>query len=210
MLGDLGDNSAVSKSRTAVRTAIVAGLIFATAGALTGCLSQAPGGDVTPTATAPAESPTPSTTASPTPTPTPEKPTPVAIACSDVVDAQTIYDFNPNFVLLNSFSPASNTLAAQAIQDQGTACRWINQTSKITIDIGISSPGPNALSVAERSASAGASVSGLGDSAYFSRSGGLGTVQVFSGEFWISAASPAFSAAEDAMALVEHAVASTR
>lgn len=210
MLGDLGNNGVVNGTRLVVRTAIAAGIVLVTAGALSGCLSPAPGVDATPTVTAPAESPTPSTSASPTPTPTPEKPTPVAIPCSDVVDAQTIYDFNPNFVLLNSFSPASNTLAAQAIQDQGTACRWINQTSKITIDIGISSPGPNALSVAESSASSGTSVNGLGDAAFFSRSGGLGTVQVFSGEFWISAASPAFSAADDAMALVEHAVASTR
>jgi len=211
MRSDLGNNGVVSRTRFAVRTAFVAGLVFGTAGALTGCLAQVPDAEptTTPSVSSPSSSPSPSGTASPTPTPSPEKPTPVSLSCSNVVDAQTIYDFNPNFVLLDSFSPASNTLAAQAVRDEGTACRWLNQTSKITIDIGISNPGPNSMNAAQSSAASGTAVSGLGDAAYFSRSGGFGTLQVFSGRFWISASSPAFSAAGDARTVMEHALGAT-
>ncbi|MBX3309180.1 MAG: hypothetical protein KF739_01950 [Cryobacterium sp.] len=210
MTADLGDNGRVLNLRRAVRATLIVGIVFATAGALTGCLQQ--GGVPEPSPTASSSTPTPSPTPSATPSASAspvEQPTPVSIPCGTVVDAQTMYDFNPNFGLLSSFEPASNTLSARAVQDKGTVCRWMNQTSRITIDIAISSPGPTALAAAKDAAKAGSAVSGIGDEAYFSVSGGIGTLQAFSGQFWVSAASPAFASSADAATLVKSAVAST-
>lgn len=210
MPGHLGDNGGVSDSRVTFRIAVVVSIVFATAGALTGCLQQGGVPEPTPSSTA-TSSPTPTPTASPSATADPvEQPTAVSIPCGSVVDAQTIYDFNPNFGLLASFDPASNTLAARAVQDKGTVCRWMNQTSRVTIDIAISSPGPTAFAAAQDAAAAGDAVSGIGDAAYFSVSGGIGTLQAFTGQFWVSAASPAFSVPADATTIMKSAVASTR
>ena len=121
-----------------------------------------------------------------------------------------MYDFNPNFGLLSQFSPAAGTLAARAAADDGTVCRWINQTSDDTIDVSISQPGQKALAAAMAAASSGSSVNGLGDSAYFAASGGTGVVQVFSGSRWITATSVYFSTARDADSIISAAVAAAK
>lgn len=196
----------------ATRSAL-AGLSVVVAVSLSGCLS--PGDDLLPTIPPSSPEPTQSTTESPIPTPNDsadpvEKPTPVSIPCSSVVDAQTMYDFNPNFGLLDSFSPEAGTLTARAANDKGTVCRWINQTSGATIDVSISQPGANALAAARSAAESGTSVSGLGDAAYFSSSGGTGVVQVFAGPYWVTTISDYFSSAGDATSIASAAVAATR
>lgn len=118
-----------------------------------------------------------------------------------------MYDFNPNFGLLDSFAPGANTLAARAIEEDGTACRWINQTSRVTIDFGLSSPGPTALAAARSAARSGTAVGGLGDEAWFSVSGGVGVLQAFTGTVWITAASEYFASPQDAVTLMAEAVA---
>ncbi len=210
MAADLGHNGSVLNLRRAVRATLIVGIVFATAGALTGCLQQGGVPEPSPTASSSTPTPSPTPSASPSASASPvEQPTPVSIPCGTVVDAQTMYDFNPNFGLLASFDPASNTLAAQAVQDKGTVCRWMNQTSRITIDIAISSPGPTSFAAAKAAAKSGSAVNGIGDAAYFSVSGGIGTLQAFSGEFWVSAASPAFASSDDAATIMASAVAST-
>jgi hypothetical protein len=185
---------------------------LAVALSLTGCLP--PGGDEPsgePSEPGPTTSVTPSSSPStPSEAPPEEKPTPLSIPCASVVDAQTMYDFNPNFGLLDSFNPGATTLAARAIAEAGTACRWINQTSGVTIDFGLSSPGPTAFAEAKAAARSGTPVSGLGDEAYFAASGGVGVLQAFTGGVWITAASEYFSAAQDAETLVADAVAAAR
>lgn len=121
-----------------------------------------------------------------------------------------MYDFNPNFGLLDSFAPGANTLAARAVANDGTACRWVNQTSGVTIDIGLSSPGPTAFASAKSAAKGGTAVSGLGDEAYFAASGGVGVLQAFTGTIWISVASEYFTAPGDATTIMADAVAAAR
>jgi hypothetical protein len=121
-----------------------------------------------------------------------------------------MYDFNPNFGLLDSFTPSANTLAARAAADDGTVCRWVNQTSGVTIDIGLSSPGPTAFAAARAAAKSGTSVGGLGDEAYFAASGGVGVLQVFTGAIWITASSEYFTVPEDATTIMADAVATAR
>jgi hypothetical protein len=117
-----------------------------------------------------------------------------------------MYDFNPNFGLLASFSPDAGTLTARAVSDEGTVCRWINQTSGDTIDVSISQPGANALAAARSAAESGSSMSGLGDAAFFSHSGGTGVVQVFAGQRWITVTSVYLASPNDARNIVESAV----
>lgn len=185
------------------------GIGLALAVSLSGCLS--PGSDLVPTIAPPTPSPTTSPATTPLPGPTSsatpaEKPTPVSIPCDTVVSAQTMYDFNPNFGLLAKFSPEAGTVTAQAAADQGTVCRWMNQTSGDTIDVAIAQPGPNALAAAKTTASSGDSVSGLGDDAYFSHSGQVGVIQVFDGPYWITATSVYFASARDAKTIITSAV----
>jgi hypothetical protein len=121
-----------------------------------------------------------------------------------------MYDFNPNFGLLDDFAPAANTLAARAVADDGTVCRWVNQTSGATVDIGLSRPAPTSLASAQDAARSGTPVSGLGDAAYFSVSGGVGVLQAFSDGFWVTTASGYFGAPEDAEPIMAAALAATR
>ncbi len=208
----MNDNGSMMIRTLSVRSALV-GLSVVVTVSLSGCLS--PGSDILPTMPPSSPEPTQSHSGSPTPAPSDtvapaEKPTPVSIPCGSVVDAQTMYDFNPNFGLLASFSPDAGTLTARASNDKGTVCRWVNQTSGDTIDVSISQPGPNALSAARSAAESGTSVSGLGDSAYFSRSGGTGVVQIFKGPYWITTTSVYFASAGDAKTIASAAAAAAR
>ncbi|MCC6375469.1 MAG: arginyl-tRNA synthetase [Microbacteriaceae bacterium] len=196
--------------RNLIKLASSATVTVLAAFSLTGCIPQStptlePLPPVTNPQTPPA-TPTPTLTT----TPSPENPTPFSIPCNSVVDAQTMYDFNPNFGLLDSFTPSANSLAEQALNLKGTACRWINQTSGDVIDVSISRPGPKALASAKTQAQSGSTVSGLGDSAYFSVQGNFGTIQVFKGDFWITATSAFFSSASDADPIISVAIAAAK
>lgn len=199
--------------RTVAFRGVLAGVSLVAALSLSGCLS--PGGGVvpssTPSPTVPSASPTATELPAPSDTAAPvENPTPVSLACTSVVDAQTMYDFNPNFGLLAKFTPDSGTLAAKAVANKGTICRWVNQTSGDTIDVSISRPGPTALAAARSAAGSGTPITGIGDAAYFSASGGTGVVQAFDGPNWISVVSVYFSSGSDASTLLRSAVSAAR
>ncbi|QYH36567.1 arginyl-tRNA synthetase [Salinibacterium sp. M195] len=154
----------------------------------------------TPTST-PTSDPTSAPTAAPEPavTATPDaQATPVTIACTELISPQAIYDFNPNYVLLNSFTPAAGSPAASALQSKGTACRWQNGTSGITIDVSVAKP--TSAKLASLKSAAGAKVSEF--DGYFTSSGGTGTAQVFSGSYWMTLSSAAFDRAAGAAELV--------
>lgn len=181
-----------------MRTLSLVGLCL-TAVMLAGCV---PSTEPKPT---PVESSTASVT--PTPDPTPSAPpvgVPVTIACADLISAQVIYDFNPNFGLVESFDPEGSSLAALAIQNNGIACRWINQTSGETLDVSVADL-PEANLSALR-ATAGTAVPDFSSDGYFATSGGVGSAQAFTGSYWIAAVSAAFFDAVDAAPIVNAAI----
>ncbi len=100
--------------------------------ASTATATPKPSATGTPTATATA-------TAVPDPAPTDEVETgqPVGVSCDDVVSPQQMYDFNPNYGLLNGFVPDGGSLAGQAVAANGIACRWLNQSNGATIDVSV-------------------------------------------------------------------------
>jgi hypothetical protein len=172
--------------------------------------SPRPSGSSTPSASPSASaSSSTSATASPSTSPSPSVApagTPTKIPCGTLVSAQAVYDFNPNFGLDSTFSPKSGTAAATAVADQGTACSWLNQTSRDTFTIAVARPAAAEFASLKAKASTGTPASGLGDAAYFSTSGGVGRVDVFTGKYWLVATSVYFSTAAGARNLVTAAL----
>lgn len=101
-------------------------------------------------------------------------------------------------MLLNSFTPDAGSIAATAVQSQGTVCRWENGTSGITIDVSVVQPDTSAISGLK--ANAGASTDSF--AGYFASEGRTGIAQVFTGPYWVTLSSQEFSRAGDAKALV--------
>ncbi|MET4704296.1 arginyl-tRNA synthetase [Frigoribacterium sp. UYMn621] len=188
-------------------TILVAALAATVTLGLAGCVPE-PKSTPGPTpSTSSVPSASPSVVPSPTPTPSSTaSATPTKIPCNTLVSAQVVYDFNPNFGLDNSFAPKAGTAGASAVADQGTACSWLNQTSGDTFAIAVARPAPPALASLKATAAKGTAASGLGDAAYFSTSGGVGRVDVFTGAYWLVATSVYFGSAADANALVTAAL----
>jgi len=128
------------------------------------------------------------------------------VSCEDLVSAQTVYDFNPNYGLIAGFSPIAGSPQAQAVRDGGVACEWMNQTSGDTIVLGVSSPGETVLAELTKSAASGTPVAGIGEAAYFSTEGGAGRMDAFGATYWVVATSVAFSAPGDAQTFVASAL----
>ncbi len=187
-------------SRIHVRLAGVA-LLSVAALALTGCVPQPTPTSAPGTVSTPTESPT--ATVPPAPTPSAGTPAqPVSIACSDLISLQTMYDFNPNFTLQANYAPKPGTPAYTAKADSGVACNWINNTSNDTLTISAARPGSIEFAALKAGLAGETPVAGYGDAAYFTD----GRFDVFSGAYWIVAASDYFSTADDASALMKAAM----
>ena len=132
--------------------------------------------------------------------------TPITLTCEQLVNAQAIYDFNPNFGLLSGFTPAAGSLAAIAVAENGRACQWINQTSGETIQISVADLPTPRISELASTANSGEAIGGVANQAYFA----TGAAQVFDGSFWVAAESTVFVTWDDAAPLVRDAVASLR
>lgn len=118
--------------------------------------------------------------------------TPVTIDCNTLVTPQAVYDYNPNFGNQPDFTPLSGSDVATIAANQGVACNWVNQTSGVTFQVAAAQLAADDLATVRAGLPSGASVSGIGDAAYFSASGGIGVAHVFSGPYWVVASSPAF------------------
>lgn len=175
---------------------------------VSGCVPQA--------APEPGE-PSSSATQQPTETPAPavtEQPaegfesTPVTIDCNQLVTPQVVYDYNPNYGHQPDFTPTAGTDVATIADNQGTACNWVNQTSGDTFVVAVAQFAPDDLaSIQEGLAARSKPVSGFGDAAYFTASGGMGIAEVFAGGYWVVASSPAFYEIAEAAPILNAALA---
>ena len=170
--------------------------------ALAGCVPQ---GTVEPSS-----NPTSGATQTPTPTTAPtDQPvgTPIDKTCDQLVSPDTVYLFNPNFSLLDTFEPSTGTAAASAVTYNGIACRWMNQTSGQNIDVSVARLDDDTLTALKNAAFADSEmVPTYGEEAYFAIDGGVGEAQVFQGPYWIVAASPVFFEPGDATEIVESVI----
>jgi hypothetical protein len=164
-----------------------------------------PGSSTSDTPTA-SQSDTP--TATPTPSATPSATsTPITIGCNTLITPDDIYAFNPNFGLLNSWTPKSGSAAATAKSEQGIACRWQNQTSGDSIDVSAAHLDAATIeSLKNDAVEKSTMVPTYGDEAYFSVSGGVGTAIVFQDDFWLVATSVDFAEPGDPADLITAAL----
>ena len=199
---------------SARRTLLITVPLFAAVLLLSGC-GPAAGPEST---SKPTGTPRPTTSATPTATATAEPDAPTApqvetgesvgLSCNDVVTPQQIYDYNPNFSIVDGFVPEGGSLAAQAVAANGLACRWMNQTSGATIDVSVAHLDARSNEIRkEFLASNSTSVSSFGPDGYFDQGDTGSAAQAFPGEFWVTAASVAFFTAEDAVAIMGNATA---
>ena len=175
--------------------ALVAALLLA------GCQTPEPA-STTPPPTTPGETAAPTT--EPTETAAPPSSTPVDIACDALVPAQTMYDFNPNFSLLASWTPSGGSPAADAVAADGVACRWQNDTSGEVIDVSVASFDTASLDELANEAYTNSTMVPTygGDEAYFAVAGDVGEAIVFQDSFWVVVSSSYFLEPGDAEPIV--------
>ena len=181
-----------SSTSSAIPTAAITSAIIASISValLAGCVP-------TPVEPRPTATPTVTATAEPTPTPTPtataEEGVPVLVGCDQLVTAQELYDYNPNFALQTDFAPSAGSLAAEAIALQGIACSWVNLTSGETIVMSVAHLSDAALTARGNDLITSSNpVPTYSVEGYFLLEGGIGIAQAISPPYWITASSRFF------------------
>lgn len=201
---------AVAIGRSTRRALVAAVLLLG----LAGCSQTPPGVTAEPepsrtpaaTETAPPAEPSeepdpePDETAPP-PEPSPDPATPVTLACSSLLSAQQLYDFNPNYGAAPDYAPEAAVIG-RVVGLSGTACGWMNQTSGAVIETAVARPGASQLPDMQAVAAAGTAVPEWGDG-WFEVDGDVGIAQVFVDGLWLVVASTEFVEPGDASPIVE-------
>ena len=176
------------------RTIVVTSLVAASALMLTACQASPP---------EPTETPQSSPVESVTPTPSETTPAgdyyPFAVECADLIPEDTIFEFNPNYVLDNSGAMASANSSDLVKAMEGTSCNYVNQSSQASLTISVAHLTPVSTTVLqEQAASAFTAVQVGSESGYFGTVAGSGVLQVFTRDgYWFTIAGPEVSSPED-------------
>lgn len=177
------------------------------ASVLAGCVAEPE--PTTPSA-APAPTVTNPTESAPPPTGAPEAPDlvgiPLTLECSGLLTPDALYAFNPNVGTDPAYAPTD--LARQALDLDGIACGWLNQTSAVTYSVAVAQLAPPGLTILRDAARASESVALPSAEGYFTVNNAGGTAQVFIGDYWVIIESPEFIAAGDPSTLIEALIAS--
>lgn len=174
---------------------------------LAGCVPTADSADPDATST-PTASSTPSATPTPSSTPTSAVDgIPITISCDQLIPAQAMYDYNPNFSLKSDYSPAAGSLAAEVATQKGLTCAWVNQTSGDLIEVAVANlPDAHLTQLKNELVTTSHSVPTYDVEGYFILNGSKGEAQAFSDPFWIVATSTAFFEPGDAQPIVAAAI----
>ncbi|GMA26888.1 hypothetical protein [Arenivirga flava] len=157
-----------------------------------------------PSAEAPSSSPAPSASASEAPEP---DGTPVAFGCDEVLTLDEMYAYNPNFGRQDDWTPAAGSAQAEVVAEQGISCQWVNLTSGITIEVGVSQLSDGEIVDRHEALQASSTaVPTFGAEGYFTVVDGVGEAQVFSGPYRVVATSTAFVEPGEAEQIVRSAV----
>jgi hypothetical protein len=183
------------------RTAVVL-VAVGLAATLAACVEQSPA----PSPTSPA---TPSETPLPVPSISPTSGADVLdIPCSEFVDPDAIYAFNPNFALIGAWEPEPGTAAADAAAAGGVACRWVTESGGATMDVSAARYTDDQILTLKNEAFSGSEmVPTYGDEAYFEVEDGVGTAIVFQGRFRLVASSEAFAEPGEPTEIIDSALA---
>ncbi|WP_022881677.1 hypothetical protein [Gryllotalpicola ginsengisoli] len=144
--------------------------------------------------------------ASPTPTPTP---TPVTLTQEQVWTSQQVYDFNPNFSPSPSYQVSSGSAADKLVKLSGVSYGWVNESSGNIIEIAVAKPAAETFDQYSGQVAQSAQVVPIdnapaGTVGYFSTSGDVGTLQVFTNNgYWIVIDSKEFIEPGDAYQIAD-------
>ena len=190
------------------RSAGLALLAAASVALLAGCAPEAALPTDTPAPTAAPGSPT----AAPEPTETSEPAIPFEISCEQLVTADQLYAFNPNFGTDPDYEPAAANVVALVEDDAGTACGYLNQSSGEVIEVAVATPTEASGEARRNNAALSAKpVPTYGTppdvEGYFVLAGGTGEAQVFHGPYWIVVDSAALFEPGDAQQLIAAVIA---
>jgi hypothetical protein len=157
----------------------------------------------------PSPSVTPSETATAEPDPTATSaPQPLDVACEDLVDADTIYAFDPNYALIGAFDPEPGSPAADDVAVGGVACQWVRESGSGTIDLSVAAYSEAQLDELKNQAFASSTmVPTYGEEAYFEVEGGVGTAIVFQGRYRLVVSSESFFEPGEPTGIIESALA---
>ena len=170
---------------------------------LAGCAPDSAPSTAAPTPAATAgETAAPVDTAAPTAAPEPTG-TPVSLTCDQVLTADDVYAFNPNYGAQPDFTPADGSKAATAVEYEGMACAWLNQTSGDTFEVSVAQPNDTLMATLKADAvSASKAVPTYGELGFFGMNSGIGTAQLFTGAYWVTVSSVDFIEPGDAQTLM--------
>ena len=167
------------------RTIVVASLVAAAALILTACQAAPP---------KPTETPKSSPVESATPTPSETTPAgdyyPFAVECADLIPEDTIFEFNPNYVLDNSGALAAANSSDLVKAMEGTNCNYVNQSSQASLTISVAHLTTISTTVLKEQAAASFAAVEVGaESGFFGTLAGGGFLQVYTRDgFWYTVA----------------------
>lgn len=135
-----------------------------------------------------------------------EEAVPFAIACDELLSADEVYAFNPNYGTAPDFEASADGVVA-VVDEAGTACGLLNQTSGAIIEFGVATPAEQALEGRKNDAALGSHVVPTYGTppeveGYFSRVGESGEAQAFTGSYWVVIESPELFEPGDAQVLM--------
>lgn len=187
-----------------IRRVLASLVAAATMVALAGCVEAPPQSGPRPSATPGVTS---TATAEPDPTAT-AAPEPLDVACADLVDADTVYAFDPNYALIGEVEPEAGSAGAEAVAAGGIACQWVRESGGGTIDLSVARYPEERLDELKNEAFASSTmVPTYGDEAYFEVSGGVGTAIVFQGPYRLVVSSESFYEPGEPTGIIESALA---
>jgi hypothetical protein len=220
---------------THTRIAVLIAVAAATGAVLAGCTSTPTASSTTSAASAPTTAPSssapvttpaapvesstptaaPTATKTPTATATPAAPTDagtaIGLTCRQLISDQTIYAFNPNYSLKESYTPKSGTRALTIKGYNGLTCEWINQSSNEKIDVSVAHVSSATLKSIRANLKASATkVSTFGGEGYFSTVSGVGQASVIQSPYWVTVDSATFDTSPDAQEIMADALASLK
>ena len=168
---------------------------------LAGCSGAMPG--ATDPAAPPAASESPTTSP---PTEPEEEPVPFTVACDELLSADDVYAFNPNYGTDPEFEPSAEAVVG-IVDEAGIACGLLNQTNGAVIEFGVATPPAAALEARMGDAALNSNVVPTYGTppeveGYFTREGDVGEAQVFTGPYWVVIDSTELIEPGDAQTLV--------
>jgi hypothetical protein len=133
---------------------------------------------------------------------------PVGFTCADLLSVQDLYRFNPNFSLDDGAAPQPGTSAEKIVQKQGVSCRYLNLSSGETIILSVGKFSSEEITAyVQETAQSQAPIDAYGNfstvGAFYANVDGVGTVDLFSNNYWVSATSSWFVTPDDALKFLD-------